>query len=85
MDSDEFSHMIGHNYAAAILPLAQDHFDLQLNEVASPHTEEFVHEEPLSPRTLSRIQEQNLLILNDGSVRQEVGPTIVIYQHQGES
>lgn len=77
MDSGEFSHMIGHNYVVAIVSLPQDHFALQHNDEASLHIEDVALLEPLSPNTLARIQEQNLLILNDGFVRQDTGPIIV--------
>lgn len=74
MNSDEFSHLIGNNYGNALHPAPVDNFALVMEEANSLNTNDVMHPEPLSPNTLQRIREQNNLIVNDGSERQDNGP-----------
>lgn len=69
MNSKELSELIGHKYANANIPHQHDsfalHFDLEIEH--SLYTEDVAYNEPLSPRTLTRVREMHALILNNGS------------------
>lgn len=77
MHSDEFSQTIGRNYVIALVHVHPDNFAQHINEEASFNTDDVAHIEPLSPRQLARVREMNMLILHDGSVRQDVRPLVV--------
>lgn len=76
MDSDEFSHLLGHNYGNNHVQEPVDNFALLIQDENSLNTNDVAHMEPLSPGTLERIREQNLLILNDVSIRHDHGPVV---------
>lgn len=42
MNSDEFSNLVGHNYANVMLPVNHENVAMQLNEEASMHTADFI-------------------------------------------
>lgn len=76
MNSDEFSHLIGNNYGNVLHQAPVDNFVIAMEEANSLNTNDVMYLEPLSPNTLQRFREQNNLIANDGSEREDIGPTI---------